>query len=142
MSSGSGRGRPRCVFAGSDHGPNVEAALDIVAAARALRKALDLDVLPGRLLCVDWLPPRGVLDDQLVFVFDGGMLDDQSAAVVRPYGTGVAACRFVKTANASSLLDPDVWLRVQHGISAFMSGTTAYLHYGLRLSGAPSDIGT
>ncbi|MFL5963063.1 MAG: glycosyltransferase family 4 protein [Gaiellaceae bacterium] len=30
------RGRPRCAFAGSDHGPNVEAALDIVAAARAL----------------------------------------------------------------------------------------------------------
>jgi 8-oxo-dGTP diphosphatase len=110
------------------------------AAARRLRKALDLDLLPGRLLCIDWIPPQGPLDDQLVFVFDGGMVKDQLAAVVRPYGSGVAACRFVETGEVSSMLDPDVWLRVQHSISAFVSGTTAYLHYGLRLSGAPSDI--
>jgi glycosyltransferase involved in cell wall biosynthesis len=38
------RGRPRCVFAGSDHGPNVEAALDIVATARALPQ-VDFDLV-------------------------------------------------------------------------------------------------
>lgn len=112
------------------------------AAARGLRKTVDLDVLPGRLLCVDWLPPQRSFGDQLAFLFDGGMVDDRIAAAVRPYGTGVSACRFVETAEAPSLLDPDVWLRVRHAIGAFVSGTTAYLHYGLQLSGAPSGIET
>jgi 8-oxo-dGTP diphosphatase len=51
------------------------------AAHRELREELGIYRQPGPLLCVDWRPAvEGVRDDALRFVFDGGLLDAETAA--------------------------------------------------------------
>jgi glycosyltransferase involved in cell wall biosynthesis len=70
--------RPRCVFAGSDHGPNVEAALDIVAAARALPHVdFDLVGTVNVRLPAD-IPPNVVAH---------GRIDDEAKAAVFAHAT-------------------------------------------------------
>jgi 8-oxo-dGTP pyrophosphatase MutT (NUDIX family) len=46
-----------------------------LAVAREIHEELQLDVVPGRLLLTDWLPPWGGWDDALCLVFDGGVHD-------------------------------------------------------------------
>jgi len=45
------------------------------AAQREVKEELGLDIRPGRLLVVDYLPPRPNAGEGLRFVFDGGQLD-------------------------------------------------------------------
>ncbi len=50
------------------------------AAAREAREELVLDLSPGRLLAVDWVPPREGRAEGVMFVYDGGTLDPAHAA--------------------------------------------------------------
>src|SRR5262245_3180790 len=43
------------------------------AAVREVREELGLVVTPGRLLAVDWVPPRPGRTEGVMFVFDGGV---------------------------------------------------------------------
>lgn len=43
------------------------------AAAREIAEQLGIDRPVGRLLCVDWVPPRDPKTDGLMFLFDGGL---------------------------------------------------------------------
>jgi 8-oxo-dGTP diphosphatase len=45
------------------------------AAVRELKEELGILVAPGRLLVVDWVPPRPGRTEGVMFVFDGGVLD-------------------------------------------------------------------
>jgi 8-oxo-dGTP diphosphatase len=55
-----------------------------IAVRRELREELGLDLIVGRLLCVDWVSPHGPWDDQLAFVFDGGVLTDSQVRALHP----------------------------------------------------------
>lgn len=50
------------------------------AAAREVKEELGKTVTPGRLLVVDWVPPRPDRTEGVMFVYDGGPLDEQSTA--------------------------------------------------------------
>jgi 8-oxo-dGTP diphosphatase len=50
------------------------------AAVREVREELGLDVSVGRLLVVDWFPPRPSATEALMFVFAGGVLTDTDTA--------------------------------------------------------------
>jgi ADP-ribose pyrophosphatase YjhB (NUDIX family) len=47
------------------------------AAAREVKEELGRTVVPGRLLVVDWVPPRPGRTEGVMFIFDGGALDEQ-----------------------------------------------------------------
>lgn len=47
------------------------------AAVREVREELGLTVVPGRLLVVDWVPPRPPRTEGLMVVFDGGAVNDR-----------------------------------------------------------------
>ncbi|MGY1899157.1 NUDIX domain-containing protein [Nocardia gipuzkoensis] len=52
------------------------------AAAREVREELGLDVVPGRLLVVDWVPPGLYPDDGLMLIYDGGILTAPQLAAI------------------------------------------------------------
>lgn len=53
------------------------------AAAREVKEELGKTIAPGRLLVVDWVPPRPGRTEGVMFVFDGGVLDKPGTASIR-----------------------------------------------------------
>ncbi|UGT71742.1 hypothetical protein LTT66_17265 [Nocardia gipuzkoensis] len=47
-----------------------------------MREELGLDVVPGRLLVVDWVPPGLYPDDGLMLIYDGGTLTAEQLAAI------------------------------------------------------------
>jgi 8-oxo-dGTP pyrophosphatase MutT (NUDIX family) len=97
-----------------------------VAAARELREELDLVVPLGRLLLAEWVGPGGPWDDQLVFVFDGGLLDAESAGRPKLNDPELSAYKFVRADETGRLLRADVNDRLDRARRALMDGTTGY----------------
>lgn len=84
----------------------------------------------GRLLSVDWInrgPPR---NEGLMFLFDGGLIDDPTAARIRLPADELSAFRFVDLAEAGSLLAAHMHQRIEATLRARQNGTTAYLEDG------------
>ncbi|MBO4161989.1 NUDIX hydrolase [Micromonospora sp. MMS20-R2-23] len=50
------------------------------AAAREVKEELGRAVVPGRLLVTDWVPPRPDRTEGMMFVYDGGTLDEVGTA--------------------------------------------------------------
>ncbi len=78
------------------------------AAARELLEELGLSLSIGRLLVLDWVPAREPWDDQLVFMFDGGTLPDDSATTLRTVDPELAGLEFVALSDAAQRLRPDI----------------------------------
>jgi ADP-ribose pyrophosphatase YjhB (NUDIX family) len=97
------------------------------AVRRELREELGLDVRPGRMLCVDWVPPHGPWDDTLMFIFDGGVLSAAGAGALRPRDGELAACAFCTAAEAAERLRPYVWRRVQTALRVLQGGRECYV---------------
>lgn len=96
------------------------------AALRELREELGLVIPVGRLLAVEWVPPRGPWDDQLVFVFDGATLTTKLVAGLRTVDPELARLEFVPLAEAAARMRPDVWDRLQRAHTALGAGLTDY----------------
>lgn len=50
------------------------------AAAREVKEELGKSIVPGRLLVVDWVPPRPDRTEGVMIVFDGGVLNEVDTA--------------------------------------------------------------
>ncbi|WP_222426485.1 NUDIX domain-containing protein [Amycolatopsis rhizosphaerae] len=92
------------------------------AAERELREELGLDIAVGRLLCLDWVLPHGPSDDTLMFVFDGGTLDDEAVAKLRIHDDEIGQLAFVSVSEARTLLRPYVWDRLNRAVQARSTG--------------------
>jgi 8-oxo-dGTP pyrophosphatase MutT (NUDIX family) len=64
------------------------------AAIREVKEELGLDRDPGRLLAMDWFPPRPGRSEGLIAVFDGGRLTAEEIAVFICRLTSFARMRF------------------------------------------------
>ena len=96
------------------------------AAERELREELGLTLTVGRLLLIEWVPPHGPWDDQLVFLFDGGTLDEAAVGNLRPTDEELAGLQFVTLAEAKPLLKPRLWSQLERALTARTSGGFAY----------------
>jgi 8-oxo-dGTP pyrophosphatase MutT (NUDIX family)/transcriptional regulator with XRE-family HTH domain len=108
------------------------------AARRELKEELGLELAIGRLLCVDWVSPHGPWDDSLMFIFDGGVLDQRDVSRLRLLDDELAAFRFFTKDEASALLRPHVWRRVEVALDALRTGQARYLEDGHTVDGDPS----
>jgi 8-oxo-dGTP pyrophosphatase MutT (NUDIX family) len=104
-------------------------------ARREVLEELGIDRPLGRLLVVDWSPPRGRRPvDIVAFVFDGGVLSAEDIAGIRLQEDelrGYRFCRVDDTVNeAEGLLPPILTKRVVAAVRARQSGLTAYLEGG------------
>lgn len=100
------------------------------AAARELREELGLSVTVGRLLVLEWVPPRPPWDDQLVFIFDGGTLPASQAAALRTVDPELARLEFVALSDAAARLRLDHTDRLQRAHAALESGRADYSERG------------
>jgi 8-oxo-dGTP pyrophosphatase MutT (NUDIX family)/GNAT superfamily N-acetyltransferase len=105
------------------------------AARREVLEELGIDRVLGRLLVVDWSPPRGRRPvDIVAFVFDGGVLSAEDIARIRLQADelrGYRFCRVDDTVNeAAGLLPPILTKRVVAAVRARETGHIQYLEGG------------
>lgn len=100
------------------------------AVERELREELGLDLHITNLLVVDWVSPHGPWDDSLMFIFDGGTLDDEQIAALNLLDGELADCRFCTEDEAAARLRPYVWRRLQVALGALHTGKSSYLQDG------------
>lgn len=105
---------------------------------RELREELGLDRTAGRMLCVDWVSPHGPWDDSLMFIFDGGQLDDKEISTLNISDDEIGAFNFFLHSEASARLRPYVWRRVCAALDALNTGQAVYLRDGYPLEGFDS----
>ncbi|MFH8584945.1 NUDIX domain-containing protein [Streptomyces celluloflavus] len=100
------------------------------AAIRELKEELGLTVTLRGFLVVDWVAPHEAWDDQLSFIFNGGVLDDDVVSGLRPHDDEVSEIAFFTPAEARSRLLPRMLLRFEAAIEALALGVPQYLRNG------------
>jgi 8-oxo-dGTP diphosphatase len=99
------------------------------AARREVLEELGIDVPVGRLLVVDWapLPNEG---DKVLFVFDGGQLDERTPS---PSDDEIEQVKFWADDELSTVLPA----RLQTRLAAALRGDVddAYLEHGIAVNG-------
>lgn len=97
------------------------------AAAREIAEELGIDRPIGRLLCVDWVPPRDPKTDGLMFLFDGGRLESDEVAAIVLRSEELSEHRFVNVDVLDDFLPAHMARRVVATMTARDSGVTQYL---------------
>jgi 8-oxo-dGTP pyrophosphatase MutT (NUDIX family) len=100
------------------------------AAGREVTEELGLTVAPGRLLVVDWVPPRPGRTEGVMFVFDGGTLDAELTAAIRVPPDELRGWAWCTPTDAEARLSAPLARRVAAATRALASGLTAYLEGG------------
>lgn len=103
------------------------------AAVRELREELDLAMSPGRLLVVDWVPPRTGRTEGVMFVFDGGLLDPATTRFQLP-ADELRGWAWSTVAEAQQRLSPLLARRATAALDAVVAGVTVYLENGDRVA--------
>lgn len=96
------------------------------AAERELNEELGLAIELGRVLVLDWIGPHGPWDDQLVFVFDGGVLTREQVAKLRTVDPEISEFAMVTSEDAYRRLRPDMASRLARAQHALSSGRIDY----------------
>ena len=100
------------------------------ACQRELEEELGWTGEVGRLLVVDWLPDLGGRGDRILFLFDGGVVDEGFAErAVLPPGE-LREARFVPVDELGNHLGPGMVRRVTEAVAHAVAGTTGYLEFG------------
>lgn len=100
------------------------------AAVREVREELGLTVAPGRLLAVDWVPPRPGRTEGLMLVFDGGLLPPELTAAIQLPADELRDWAWSTPQEEARRLSPLLSRRATAGRAARAAGRTAYLEDG------------
>ncbi|MFC0627057.1 NUDIX domain-containing protein [Kribbella deserti] len=107
------------------------------ACGREVMEELALDRPVGRLLAVDWAPMPGE-GDKLLFVFDGGQLDESEIEQIALPPEELKAFKFFEQGELSEVLTARLIRRITAASAALAGGDVAYLEAGHEP--APSQI--
>lgn len=102
----------------------------VAAVRRELREELGLDRQVGRLLCVDWTPPRPPRTEGINFIFDGGTFSPDDTAAIQLPVDELASHRFCTLDEAADRLLPMMHRRISATLAALAAGSIAYLENG------------
>jgi 8-oxo-dGTP pyrophosphatase MutT (NUDIX family) len=100
------------------------------AAVREVVEELALTITPGRLLVVDWVPPRQGRTEGLMAVFDGGTLGPDRTADIRLPPGELRGWAWSTPSECEERLAPRLARRVQAALGAARDGATHYLEDG------------
>jgi 8-oxo-dGTP pyrophosphatase MutT (NUDIX family) len=103
------------------------------AVARELREELGLSVSPGRLLVVDWVPPRPGRTEGVMFVFDGGVLAEAQAGEIHLAPEELRSWAWCTQKEADARLSELLARRAAAAIAARADGVTVYLQNGFQI---------
>ncbi|NMO53744.1 NUDIX hydrolase [Actinoplanes sp. TBRC 11911] len=112
-------------------GGSVEADESPFAAViRELEEELGLALRPGRLLVVDWVPPRPGRTEGLMMVFDGGFLTPSQTEQIRLPADELHGWAWCTEQEAGERLSASLARRMSAAVRARAEGTVAYLENG------------
>jgi len=97
---------------------------------RELAEELGYEGALGRLLVVDWLPDLAGRGDRVLFIFDGGVVDDSFVDGVILPPDELSDCAFVDLDHAHDYLGPGMVRRVREALAHATAETTGYLEFG------------
>jgi 8-oxo-dGTP diphosphatase len=100
------------------------------ACVREVQEELGLQLRIGRLLCIEYQSVGGFGDENLQFIFDGGVLTAAEVACMRLPPDELAASTFVTALEAVKLLVPRLARRLPFALEAVRTGGTLYLEDG------------
>lgn len=101
------------------------------AAAREAWEELGTSVAPGRLLVTDWVPPRPGRTEGVMFVYDGGTLDERDTAGIRLPPDELRGWAWCTMEEIRERMPPPLARRVLAALRAKAGGTAADLENGL-----------
>lgn len=101
-------------------------------ARREAAEELGIDLVPGRLLAVDWVPAQPDGRPPLAnYLFDGGTVTEgRLTETVRLAAGELSHWRLADFADLDELLIPLLASRVHYALRALAAGTAVYLHGG------------
>lgn len=102
-------------------------------ATREVAEELGWDRPLGRLLVVDYVRPQDSRSEGVVFLFDGGVLDETDVLGMVFADGEIVAAAFEVLENARSRMKPLVADRVAAGLEAVASGATVLCEHGRRI---------
>jgi 8-oxo-dGTP pyrophosphatase MutT (NUDIX family) len=107
-------------------------------AHREVKEELGIELRPGGLLVIDWMPPQPDGRPALAnFLFDGGtMTTDQAEHSLHLQPQELTAWRLATPAEWDDLLAEHMARRVRACATALATGRTAYLQRGWPLTGS------
>lgn len=103
----------------------------LAAARRELDEELGLTRSPGRLLAVDWVPPRTTHTEGVMLIFDGGVLGPDEISFLRVPPEELRGFAFCTPEECARLLSPLLARRVAAALAALTALTVAYLENGV-----------
>jgi 8-oxo-dGTP pyrophosphatase MutT (NUDIX family) len=101
-------------------------------AVRKVKEELGIEPSVGRLLVVDWAPASD--GEKVVFVFDGGVIDDETRKRISLNPAALTALSFHEVRELPDLLMLRLVKRINEAVPARAASQTVYLEHGLRRS--------
>jgi 8-oxo-dGTP diphosphatase len=111
----------------------------LAAVVRELREELGLQVQPGRLLVVDWVPPRPDRTEGLMMVFDGGVLTPAQAEQIRLPADELRSWAWCTERQAGERLSAVLARRISAAVRARAEGAMVYLENGFPVPAGPGE---
>ena len=99
-------------------------------AVREVAEELGLDVTPGQLLVVDWVPARDGRTEGLMLLFDGGNLSPEQTSAIRLPSDELHSWAWSGPTQAEERLSGLLARRVAAALTARTTSMTAYLENG------------
>jgi 8-oxo-dGTP diphosphatase len=97
------------------------------SAAREVREELSLEVSVGRLLVVDYTSENENYTEALMWVFDGGILNDTQILSLKLPVSELKSFRFVDLLELETLVTPRMFRRLEQAVFAIQNNQTLYL---------------
>ena len=101
------------------------------AAARECREELGVDVVVGRLLVCDWMPPARLPDDAVLFLYASGPVDTDRIALATDE---LSTWEWVEPTDLDDRLPVAMTRRVRAALGALESGEVVELEHGHRVT--------
>ena len=98
---------------------------------RELREELGLELSIGRVLVIDWLPPTSTASVGWMFVYDGGILDEESISRIVLPPEELVELRLVQIEDVDQYLVTHMARRIRVAYECAIEGTTVDLECGV-----------
>lgn len=99
-------------------------------AVREAREELGIEVVPGRLLVVEYQHPEPERTESMMFVFDGGVVSGEWTDRIVLQADELKSWRFMAPGQLGNVASPRLARRVMHALAALSAMEVRYLEDG------------
>lgn len=97
------------------------------ACKREVQEELGLDLALNRMLCVDYNPTDDHRTESLMFIFCGGILDEETIKSINLDGKEIVGCQFLPLEEIQGKTTDSLYRRIKKCLAAIESEASYYL---------------